>query len=168
MTLKSAFRIIKKRCITDKDQSVKNRWLIIAQVIKIKTMILFICITLLIVTFSVIIISKIKLWFDWYSFYSLINFDMLDWFWQVSGTMGMSISQKLWIKLRSTEFHIIRIKWKYIYLSIRKKMEKFQQQYSSLRKVITGSFDDLQHIVYAQIKMIILTQLLQNRSNIKE
>ena len=29
-------------------------------------------------------------------------------------------------------------------------MQNFQQQYSSSRKVITGSFDDLQHIVYAQ------------------
>ena len=36
-------------------------------------------------------------------------------------------------------------------------MQNFQQQYSSSRKVITGSFDDLQHIVYAQIKIIILT-----------
>ena len=36
-------------------------------------------------------------------------------------------------------------------------MQDFQQQYSSSRKVITGSFDDLQHIVYAQIKIIILT-----------
>ena len=34
-------------------------------------------------------------------------------------------------------------------------MQNFQQQYS--RKVITGSFDDLQHIVYAQI--IILTHI---------
>ena len=30
-----------------------------------------------------------------------INFDMHDRFWQVSDTMGMSISQKPWIKLRS-------------------------------------------------------------------
>ena len=46
-----------------------------------------------------------------------------------------------------------------IYLSInqRKKMQNFQQQYS--RKVITGSFDDLQHIVYAQIEIIILTHI---------
>ena len=36
-------------------------------------------------------------------------------------------------------------------------MQNFQQQYSSSRKVITGSFEDLQHIVYAQIKIIILT-----------
>ena len=36
-------------------------------------------------------------------------------------------------------------------------MQNFQQQYSSSHKVITGSFDDLQHIVYAQIKIIILT-----------
>ena len=36
-------------------------------------------------------------------------------------------------------------------------MQNFQQQYS--RKVITGSFDDLQHIVYAQIKIIILTHI---------
>ena len=50
------------------------------------------CITLLILTFSVIIVSKIKLWFNWYSFYSLINFDMHDRFWQVSDTMGMPIS----------------------------------------------------------------------------
>ena len=33
-----------------------------------------------------------------YSFHSLINFDMHDRFWQVSDTMGMSISQKPWIK----------------------------------------------------------------------
>ena len=38
-------------------------------------------------------------------------------------------------------------------------MQTFQQQYSSSRKVITGSFDDLQHIVYAQIKIIILTHI---------
>ena len=38
-------------------------------------------------------------------------------------------------------------------------MQSFQQQYSSSRKVITGSFDDLQHIVYAQIKIIILTHI---------
>ena len=37
-------------------------------------------------------------------------------------------------------------------------MQNFQQQYSSSCKVITGSFDNLQHIVYAQIKIIILTQ----------
>ena len=43
------------------DQSVKNRWLITAQVIKIKTMILCICITLLIVTFSVIIVSNYQI-----------------------------------------------------------------------------------------------------------
>ena len=36
-------------------------------------------------------------------------------------------------------------------------MQNFQQQYS--RKVITGSFDDLQHIVYAQIKIIMLTHI---------
>ena len=36
-------------------------------------------------------------------------------------------------------------------------MQNFQQQYS--RKVITGSFDDLQHIVFAQIKIIILTHI---------
>ena len=36
-------------------------------------------------------------------------------------------------------------------------MQNFQQQYLSSRKVITGSFDDLQHMVYAQIKIIILT-----------
>ena len=36
-------------------------------------------------------------------------------------------------------------------------MQNFQQQYS--RKVITGSFDDLQHIVNAQIKIIILTHI---------
>ena len=36
-------------------------------------------------------------------------------------------------------------------------MQNFQQQYS--RKEITGSFDDLQHIVYAQIKIIILTHI---------
>ena len=40
-------------------------------------------------------------------------------------------------------------------------MQNFQQQYS--REVITGSFDDLQHIgqhiVYAQIKIIILTHI---------
>ena len=36
-------------------------------------------------------------------------------------------------------------------------MQNFQQQYS--RKVITESFDDLQHIVYAQIKIIILTHI---------
>ena len=38
-------------------------------------------------------------------------------------------------------------------------MQNFQQQYSSSRKVITGSFDNLQHIVYAQIKIIILTHI---------
>ena len=157
-TLKSAFRIIKKKCITDIDKSVKNRWLITARVIKIKTMILFICITLLIVTFSVIIVSKIKLWFNWYSFYSLINFDMHDRFWQVSDTMGMPIRQKLWIKLRSAEFHIIRIKWKSIYLSIKGSKCKISNSNTQVsRKVITGSFDDLQHIVHAQLKTIILT-----------
>ena len=36
-------------------------------------------------------------------------------------------------------------------------MQNFQQQYS--HKIITGSFDDLQHIVYAQIKIIILTHI---------
>ena len=36
-------------------------------------------------------------------------------------------------------------------------MQNFQQQYS--RKVITGSFDDLQHIVYAQINIQILTHI---------
>ena len=36
-------------------------------------------------------------------------------------------------------------------------MQNFQQQYS--RKVITGSFDDLQHIVYEQIKIIILSHI---------
>ena len=36
-------------------------------------------------------------------------------------------------------------------------MQNFQQQYPSSRKVITGSFDDLQHVVYAQI--IILTPI---------
>ena len=46
------------KCITDIDQSVKNRWLITVQVIKNKTMILCICITILIVTFSVIIVSN--------------------------------------------------------------------------------------------------------------
>ena len=38
-------------------------------------------------------------------------------------------------------------------------MQNFQQQYSSSRKVITGSFDDLRHIIYAQIKIIILTDI---------
>ena len=38
-------------------------------------------------------------------------------------------------------------------------MQNFQEQYSSSRKVITASFDDLQHIVYAQIKIIILTHI---------
>ena len=32
-------------------------------------------------------------------------------------------------------------------------MQNFKKQYS--RKVITESFDDLQHIVYAQIKIIL-------------
>ena len=36
-------------------------------------------------------------------------------------------------------------------------MQNFQQQYS--RKVITGSFGDLQPIVYAQIKIIVLTHI---------
>ena len=36
-------------------------------------------------------------------------------------------------------------------------MQNFQQQHS--RKVITGSFDDLQHIVYAQISIKILTHI---------
>ena len=80
---------IEKKCITDINKSLKNRWLITAQVIKIKTMIFCICITLLMVTFSVIIVSKIKLWFNWYSFH------LHDRFWQVSDTMGMPISQKL-------------------------------------------------------------------------
>ena len=44
---------------------------------------------------------------------------MHDRFWQVSDTTDMPISQKLWIKLRKAEFHIIRIKWKSIYLSIK-------------------------------------------------
>ena len=34
-------------------------------------------------------------------------------------------------------------------------MQNFQQQYPSSRKEITGSFDDLQHVVYAQIKIIV-------------
>ena len=38
-------------------------------------------------------------------------------------------------------------------------MQNFQQQYSSSLKVITGSFDDLQHTVYAHIKIIILTHI---------
>ena len=48
-------------------------------------------------------------------------------------------------------------------------MQNFQQQY--LRKVITESFDDLQHIVYAQMtnkNNNIDKYLLQNRANIKE
>ena len=46
------------------EQSVKNRWLITAQVLKIKTMILCICIALLIVTkFSVIIVSNYQIVF---------------------------------------------------------------------------------------------------------
>ena len=84
---------LKRKCMTDIDQSVKNRWLITAQVIKIKTMILCICITLLIVTFSVIIVSNLTD-IGSYSFHSLINSDMHDRFWWVSNTMGMSISQK--------------------------------------------------------------------------
>ena len=36
-------------------------------------------------------------------------------------------------------------------------MQNFQQQYS--RKVISGSSDDLQHIVYEQIKIIISTHV---------
>ena len=48
-------------------------------------------------------------------------------------------------------------------------MQNFQQQYSSSCEVITGSFDDLQHKVYAQIKKNnINTYLLQNLANIKE
>ena len=58
---KKCLNHLKKICITDIDKSVKNRLLITTQVIKIKTMILCICITLLFVTFSVIIVSKIKL-----------------------------------------------------------------------------------------------------------
>ena len=139
---------------------MKNRWMITAHVIKIKTMILCICVTLLIVTFSVIIVNKIKFWFNWYSFYLLVNFDMYDRFWQVSDTMGMPISQKLWIKLRSAEFHIIRIEWKSIYLSIKGRKCKISNSNTQVRvKAITGSFDDLQHIVYAQIKIIILTHI---------
>ena len=48
-------------------------------------------------------------------------------------------------------------------------MQNFQQQYS--RKVITGSFYDLQHIVYAVCtnkNNNIGIYLLQNRANIKE
>ena len=50
-----------KKCITDIDQSMKNRWLIIAQVMKFKIMILRICITLLIVTFLVVIASNYQI-----------------------------------------------------------------------------------------------------------
>ena len=50
-----------KKCITDIDQNVKNKWLTTTQVMKIKTMILCICITLLIVTFSVIIVSNYRI-----------------------------------------------------------------------------------------------------------
>ena len=51
--------------------------------------------------FSVIRV-KIKLWFNCYSFHSLINFDMHGQFWQVSDTMGMPIRQKSEVnKLRS-------------------------------------------------------------------
>ena len=46
-------------------------------------------------------------------------------------------------------------------------MQNFQQQYSSSLKVITGSFDDLQHIVTNKNNNI-NTYLLQNRANIKE
>ena len=125
--------VINDSSLTDIDKSVKNRWLITAQVIKIKTMILCICITLLFVTFSGIIVSKIKSWFNWYSFYSLINFDMHDRFWQVSDTIGMPISQKLWIKLRNAEFHIIRIKWKSIYLSIKGRKCKMSNSNTQVR-----------------------------------
>ena len=51
----------KKKYITDIDQSLKSRRMIIEKVIKIKTMILCICITLLIVTFSVIILSNYQI-----------------------------------------------------------------------------------------------------------
>ena len=49
-------------------------------------------------------------------------------------------------------------------------MQNFQQQYS--RKVITGSFGDLQYIVDAQIKIMILTQICckieqMSKNNIK-
>ena len=54
-TLNSAWII--KKCITDVDQSVKNRRLITAQVIKIKIMRLCICI----ITFSVIIVSNYQI-----------------------------------------------------------------------------------------------------------
>ena len=61
---------------------------------------------------------------------------MHDRFWQVSDTMGMPISQKLWIKLRS------RIKWGlnenlFIY-QLKEENAEFPTQHS--RKVITGSF----------------------------
>ena len=46
-------------------------------------------------------------------------------------------------------------------------MQNFQQQYS--RKVITGSFDDLQHIVYAQIsiKIFVAKSSKYQRINMK-
>ena len=46
-------------------------------------------------------------------------------------------------------------------------MQNFQQQYP--RKVITGSFEDLQHIISTKKKNNNNnTYLLQNRANIKE
>ena len=54
-TLNSASII--KKCITDVDQSVKNRGLITAQVIKIKIIIFCICV----ITFSVEIVSNYQI-----------------------------------------------------------------------------------------------------------
>ena len=48
------------------------------------------------------------------------------------------------------------IKWKSIY-QLKEENAEFPTQHS--RKVITWSFDDLQHIVYAQIKIIISTHI---------
>ena len=45
-------------------------------------------------------------------------------------------------------------------------MQNFQQQYS--RKVITGSFEDHQHMVYAQIKIITLTHICRKIEQISK
>ena len=51
-----------------------------------------------------------------------------------SDTVDMPINQKLWIiKLSSAEFHIIRIKWKSIYLSVKGRKCKISNNNAQIR-----------------------------------
>ena len=147
---------------------MKNRWLTTAQVIKIKTIILCIYITLLFVTFSVIIASKIKLWFNWYSFYSLINFGMHDRFWQVSDTIGMPISQKLWIKLRNA-FILLRLNENLFIYQLKEENAKFPT--AILKFAYSNNWIIRRSSTYSLCtnkNNNINTYLLQNRANINE